>query len=191
MTRKRIALIDHFDSFVYNLACLLERAGAQVDSYRTDRTIEEVTRSEPSHIVLSPGPGHPQEVTLFQQVIAQWKGRLPILGVCLGHQAIALHFGAWVRRTDEVMHGKISAITHEGDGIFRALPSLQTVCRYHSLVVDRETLPGELTETAWSDDGTLMGIRSRAFPDVIGVQHHPESLFSDGGAELMRNFLHL
>ena len=187
----RVVVIDHYDSFPYNLAVLLRILGAKVSVLRTCASIDEIFRLHPTHIVLSPGPGHPSEVSLFQEVLGAFKEHVPILGVCLGLQAIGLHFGASVGKCKEVMHGKISVVKHNGRGIFRNIACNPFgTCRYHSLAIVKESIQsGTLLETAWSDDGTIMGIESLAYPHVVGVQFHPESHFTAYGMAMLENFL--
>lgn len=188
---KMVVIEDHFDSFTYNLVALLQKLGAKVKVIRTDQSIESVKKENPTHILLSPGPGHPKEVALFQDTLRVFKGRIPILGVCLGHQAIGLHFGAVVDKCPVMMHGKQSAIIHNHKGVFRSIPiNPFVVCRYHSLGIVAESIPkGVLMQSAWSEDGTIMAIQSVEYPSVVGVQFHPESLFTDYGAEMLQSFL--
>lgn len=188
--KPHVVIIDHFDSFTYNLAVAFENLGATVQVFRTDVGVENIRGTEPTHIVLSPGPGHPKDVPLFQEVIARAKNRVPILGVCLGHQAIGLHFGAKVERSSAIMHGKTSLITHNGVGLFEGVENPIEVCRYHSLAIVEESIPeGTLTTTAKSEDSTIMGVESKKYPHVMGVQFHPESLFTEHGSVLLKNFL--
>lgn len=188
-----VVVIDHYDSFTYNLVVYLERLGASVQVFRTNSDLREVEMARPTHLVLSPGPGHPKEVTLFLNAIKCFEGRIPLLGVCLGHQAIAYGSGASVEQSGAIMHGKTSKITHDGLGIFEGIPHnpLQ-VCRYHSLAIVGESIPsGSLRQTAWSEDGTIMGIESVKYPNMVGAQFHPESLFTDCGLQILGNFLSL
>ncbi|MBI3305864.1 aminodeoxychorismate/anthranilate synthase component II [Candidatus Nomurabacteria bacterium] len=189
----RVVIIDHFDSFTYNLVVAFESLGATVQVFRTDTNIEAVERANPTHIVLSPGPGHPKDVLLFEKVLAHFKGRVSILGVCLGHQAIGLHFGAAVDRFGEaVMHGKTSAVVHNGVGIFHGVPNPLTVCRYHSLAILKESFDTNvLCVTARSEnDGTIMAVQFNSWNHiVVGVQFHPESLFTEFGSVMLENFL--
>lgn len=187
----RVVVIDHYDSFTYNLVVLLRILGAKVFVLRTCASIDEIRRLHPTHIVLSPGPGHPSEVLLFQEVLRTFKEHTPILGVCLGLQAIGLYFGASVGKCREVMHGKISAVRHNGKGIFRDIVCNPFwACRYHSLAIVKESIQSEtLLETAWSDDGTIMGVESVEYPHIVGVQFHPESHFTECGMTMLENFL--
>ncbi|OGI94314.1 hypothetical protein A3A03_00315 [Candidatus Nomurabacteria bacterium RIFCSPLOWO2_01_FULL_40_18] len=187
--KPRVVIIDHFDSFTYNLAVAFENLGATVQVFRTDAKVEAIKNAKPTHIVLSPGPGHPKDVPLFQEVLHQCKEHIPFLGVCLGHQAIGLHFGEKVERSKMVMHGKMSKVGHGNIGIFVGLPNPFTACRYHSLCVESCALGGHLNVTALAEDNTIMGITSLDYPHVVGVQFHPESLFTEHGSVLLANFL--
>lgn len=196
-TTPRVVVFDHFDSFTYNLVVALERLRASVQVLRTNESItkvrREVRRVEPTHVVLSPGPGHPRDVSLFQEVLREFKAHIPILGVCLGHQAIGLHFGAVVDRfgNSPVMHGKTSMIEHESAGIFEGIENPFEVCRYHSLQILESTVDqGVLRITSRSsNERTVMGVQSLEYPHVIGLQFHPESLFTKNGERLLANFL--
>lgn len=192
-TKKHVVVLDHFDSFTYNLVTELRKLGARVTVLRTNSEINEVLQKKPTHLVLSPGPGHPKEVTLFQEALTCLKEHIPIFGVCLGHQAIALHFGASVLKCKETMHGKVSSVLHNSEGIFKAIYLDRfEVCRYHSLAIEEKSIqPGTLLQTAWSDDGTIMGIASKKYPHVVGVQFHPESYFTENGTKILANFLSL
>ncbi|MEK7650053.1 MAG: aminodeoxychorismate/anthranilate synthase component II [Patescibacteria group bacterium] len=185
---KRLTIIDHFDSFTYNLVCAFERLGMTVQVLRTNATMHEVLRTHPDGIVLSPGPGHPIDVRLFGEAIARFRGHIPILGVCLGMQAIALSLGAQVERNWRQMHGKTSPVHHAGEGIFKGIPSPFAVCRYHSLVASRESA---FAVTAETDEHEVMAIASLEFPTMIGVQFHPESLFTEHGEMILSNFTHI
>jgi anthranilate synthase/aminodeoxychorismate synthase-like glutamine amidotransferase len=184
-----LLLIDNYDSFTYNLAQYLTELGAEVRVARNDAlTVEEIARLHPSQLVISPGPGTPDEAGVSLGAIHQLAGTLPILGVCLGHQAIGQAFGGRVVRAPRVMHGKISEVLHEGRGVFRDLPSPLVATRYHSLVVEPETLPACLVVTARTDRGEIMGLEHRELP-VFGVQFHPESIMTPEGKRLLGNFL--
>lgn len=186
----RVVVIDHFDSFTYNLVVAFENLGAEVKVFRTHTDTEDIRKARPSHIVLSPGPGHPGAVSLFQKVIAEWKWHIPILGVCLGHQAICHHFGAEIVRCKRVMHGKTSMVMNTQSGIFKGLPSSFEVCRYHSLAaIDDGKTPGLKITASYSD--IVMAAESIEHPNVVGVQFHPESHFTKFGPELLKNFLDL
>lgn len=191
-----ILVIDNYDSFTYNLVQYLGELGeelpvaADIRVYRNDEiTVEEIRCLQPDGIVISPGPGRPEDAGISPQVIAELGPEVPLLGVCLGHQGIGQVFGGRVTSAAELMHGKTSAIEHTGVGVFEGLPSPMTATRYHSLVVDRETCPDVLEITAWVEDGTIMGVRHRQFPHLQGVQFHPESILTDQGKSLLRNFL--
>ena len=184
-----LLLIDNYDSFTYNLAQYLTELGAEVQVARNDAlTIDEIVRLRPTHLVISPGPGTPDEAGVSLEAIRQLAGKLPILGVCLGHQAIGQAFGGRVVRAPRVMHGKTSEVLHEGLGVFRDLPSPFVATRYHSLVVEPETLPACLLVTARTDRGEIMGLEHRELP-VFGVQFHPESIMTPEGKRLLGNFL--
>lgn len=185
-----ILLIDNYDSFTWNLYQYFCELGAEVLVRRNDEiTLAEIADLAPAKIVISPGPCTPDEAGISLEVIRRWGGKTPILGVCLGHQAIAQALGGRVVRAAKVMHGKTSAITHTGKGVFRGLNNPLTVTRYHSLIVDPDTLPAVLEVTARSDSGEIMGLRHREW-DLEGVQFHPESILSEQGHALLNNFLH-
>lgn len=184
-----ILLIDNYDSFTWNLYQYFCELGAHVEVRRNDElTLAEIEMLAPQKIVISPGPCTPDESGISLEVIAHYAGKLPILGVCLGHQAIAQAFGATIVRAAKVMHGKTSPITHSGSGVFSGLNNPLTVTRYHSLVIDPPTLPDCFEVTAWSENGEIMGIRHKAW-DLEGVQFHPESILSEQGHQLLENFL--
>jgi len=185
----RVLVIDNYDSFVYNLVQYLGELGADPIVHRADQiTIDEVEALAPDAILISPGPGRPEDAGLSNAIIERFAGVCPILGVCLGHQAIGQVFGGDVVRADRVMHGKTSLIHHHNDGVFTGLPEPFEATRYHSLVVDRETLPAVLEITAETDDGTIMGLRHREH-EIEGVQFHPESVLTASGHQLLANFL--
>jgi anthranilate synthase/aminodeoxychorismate synthase-like glutamine amidotransferase len=184
-----VLVIDNYDSFTYNLVQALGALGAAVDVVRNDAaTPEEVEARKPDRIVISPGPCTPREAGISNRVIKRLGGKLPILGVCLGHQCIAHVFGAEVTRSPAPVHGKTSEVRHDGSGLFAGLPNPFRAMRYHSLAVDGRTLPAELRVTARTPEGEVMGLRHREWP-LEGVQFHPESYRTEGGAELLRNFL--
>ncbi|ESS56120.1 para-aminobenzoate synthase glutamine amidotransferase component II [Enterobacter cloacae S611] len=184
-----ILLIDNYDSFTWNLYQYFCELGAHVEVRRNDElTLADIEMLAPQKIVISPGPCTPDESGISLEVIAHYAGKLPILGVCLGHQAIAQAFGATIVRAAKVMHGKTSPITHSGSGVFSGLNNPLTVTRYHSLVIDPSTLPDCFEVTAWSENGEIMGIRHKAW-DLEGVQFHPESILSEQGHQLLENFL--
>ncbi len=184
-----ILLIDNYDSFTWNLYQYFCELGAEVQVRRNDEiTLDEVARLSPDKIVISPGPCTPDESRISLDVIRLYAGKIPILGVCLGHQAIAQVFGATIVRAAKVMHGKTSPVTHTGAGVFGGLNNPLTVTRYHSLVIDPPTLPAEFDITALSETGEIMGILHREW-DLEGVQFHPESILSEQGHQLLKNFL--
>jgi len=183
-----LVLIDNYDSFTYNLFQYLSELGEEVAVVRNKTTIEEIEKMKPEKLVISPGPSTPKRAGISNEVIRYFAPRLPILGVCLGHQCIGYSYGALIGQAREIMHGKSSEIYHTGKGIFTGLPNPFSAIRYHSLVVEREGLPDCLEVTAWTEDGTIMGLRHREYP-VEGVQFHPESFMTEYGKELLRNFL--
>jgi anthranilate synthase component II len=184
-----LLMIDNYDSFTYNLVQYFGELGEKVKVVRNDElTVDELEALKPARVVLSPGPCTPNEAGISLGVIERFKGRIPILGVCLGHQAIGQAFGGKVVHAKTLMHGKVSRIHHEGRGVFTGLPTPYDATRYHSLAIERETCPAELEVTAWTDDGEIMGVRHRSLP-VEGVQFHPESILTQHGHALLRNFL--
>ena len=184
-----LLMIDNYDSFTYNLVQYFGELGVEVRTFRNDEiTLDEVAALSPSHICISPGPCTPHEAGISVAVLQRFAGKIPMLGVCLGHQSIAAAFGGKVIRAKQVMHGKTSQIAHTGVGVFHALPSPYTVTRYHSLAIERATLPACLEVTAWTDDGEIMGVRHTEF-NIQGVQFHPESILSEHGHALLKNFL--
>jgi anthranilate synthase component II len=186
-----ILVIDNYDSFTYNLVQYLGELGAQLEVVRNDQTtVEQIEQRLPERIVISPGPKTPTEAGICLDVIRRFTGRLPILGVCLGHQAIGQAFGGRVIRAPEIMHGKTSLIDHDGKTIFQGLPNPFPATRYHSLIVERATLPPCLEVSASSPDGLIMGFRHRELK-VEGVQFHPESVLTEVGKQLLANFLRL
>jgi len=187
--RDMLLMIDNYDSFTYNLVQYFGELGEDVKVVRNDElTVDQIEAMKPDHIVLSPGPCTPNEAGVSLPVIERFKARTPILGVCLGHQAIGQAFGGKVVHAKTLMHGKVSRIHHEGRGVFRGLPTPYEATRYHSLAIERETCPADLEVTAWTEDGEIMGVRHRSLP-VEGVQFHPESILTQHGHELLRNFL--
>jgi len=184
-----LLMIDNYDSFTYNLVQYLGELGEEVKVARNDEiTLEAIAEMAPERIVISPGPCTPNEAGISLALIERFAGRIPLLGVCLGHQAIGQAFGGKVVHAKTLMHGKVSAIHHGGEGVFRGLPSPYNATRYHSLAIERASCPSELEITAWTDDGEIMGVRHRALP-VEGVQFHPESILTEHGHALLRNFL--
>jgi anthranilate synthase/aminodeoxychorismate synthase-like glutamine amidotransferase len=185
----RILIVDNYDSFTYNIAQELGELGADVEVVRNDAfTIDELTRDLPDGIVISPGPGDPDDAGLSNDVIRAVAGRVPLLGVCLGHQCIAAVYGGRIVRAPELVHGKTSPIHHTGVGVLTGLPDPFDATRYHSLVVDPDTFPDVLERTAWTADGLIMGLRHREV-DVEGVQFHPESILTGVGLQLFGSFL--
>ena len=187
----RVLMIDNYDSFTYNLVQYFGELGEEVLVYRNDQiTIEEIEALAPDHICISPGPCSPAEAGISVAVIKHFAGKIPLLGVCLGHQAIGAAFGGRIVRAKQIMHGKTSVITHTGSDVFSNLPSPFTVIRYHSLAIERATMPVCLEVTAQTADGEIMGVRHKTLP-VYGVQFHPESILSEHGHALLQNFLRL
>ena len=185
----KVLVVDNYDSFVYNLVQYLGELGAEPVVHRCDRfTLDDVEALQPDGILISPGPGTPDDAGLSNDVIRTFQGDVPILGVCLGHQCIGQVYGGRVVRAPDVMHGKTSLVRHHDAGVFTGLPNPLEATRYHSLVVDRASVPDELEVTAETDDGVVMGLRHREH-DVEGVQFHPESILTAGGHDLLRNFL--
>ncbi|HEX5629105.1 MAG TPA: aminodeoxychorismate/anthranilate synthase component II [Usitatibacteraceae bacterium] len=184
-----LLMIDNYDSFTYNLVQYLGELGEDVRVFRNDEvTVEEIAALAPARIVISPGPCTPNEAGVSLPAIARFAGKIPILGVCLGHQAIGQAFGGRVVHARTLMHGKVSPIHHGGKGVFRGLPSPFNATRYHSLAIERASCPAELEITAWTEDGEIMGVRHRTLA-VEGVQFHPESILTEHGHALLRNFL--
>jgi anthranilate synthase component II len=184
-----LLMIDNYDSFTYNLVQYLGELGEDVRVYRNDQiTVEEIARLQPVHIVISPGPCTPNEAGVSVDTVKRFGGKIPLLGVCLGHQGIAQAYGGHIVHAKRIMHGKTSMIYHTGAGVFAGLPNPFEATRYHSLVIERESLPACLELTAWTDDGEIMGVRHKDFA-VEGVQFHPESILTEHGHDLLRNFL--
>ena len=184
-----LLMIDNYDSFTYNLVQYLGELGEDVKVVRNDEMgADEIERLAPQRIVLSPGPCTPNEAGVSLELIRRFAGRVPILGVCLGHQAIGQAFGGKVVHAKTLMHGKVSRIHHHSAGVFRGLPTPYQATRYHSLAIERESCPAELEVTAWTEDGEIMGVRHRSLA-VEGVQFHPESILTQHGHALLRNFL--
>jgi anthranilate synthase component II len=186
-----LLMIDNYDSFTYNLVQYLGELGQSMQVYRNNKiTIPEIEKMNPDRIVVSPGPCTPKEAGISTDVIRHFAGKIPVLGVCLGHQSIGEAFGGDVIRASYLMHGKTSMIHHDGKTIFSGLPNPFEATRYHSLIIKRETLPGVLEISAWTEDGVIMGVRHKQFK-VEGVQFHPESILTTVGKDLLRNFLKL
>jgi anthranilate synthase component II len=191
-----IIVIDNYDSFTYNLVQYLGELAtdfpiaAEIQVFRNDKiTIEQIRTLKPDLVVISPGPGRPEDAGISLELIRELGPTLPILGVCLGHQSIGQVFGGRIVSAPELMHGKTSEVSHAGVGVFNGLENPMTATRYHSLVIDRETCPDVLEITAWVEDGTIMGVRHRNYPHIEGVQFHPESVLTNSGKQLLRNFL--
>ncbi len=191
-----IVVIDNYDSFTYNLVQYLGELGAEwsaaadIQVYRNDRlSVEDVRNLQPAGVVISPGPGRPEDAGISLDLISQLGPTMPILGVCLGHQAIGQVFGGNIVRAKELMHGKTSQVHHAGVGVFQGLENPFTATRYHSLVIERDTCPEILEITAWIEDGTIMGVQHRQYPHIQGVQFHPESILTSSGKQLLGNFL--
>ena len=185
----KLLMIDNYDSFTYNLVQYFGELGAQVEVFRNDEiTIEGVAERRPDRLVISPGPCSPAEAGISVEAIRHFAGKLPILGVCLGHQSIGAAFGGKIIRAQQLMHGKTSEITTTREGVFAGLPERFTVNRYHSLSIERASCPAELAITAWTDDGEIMGVRHRELA-IQGVQFHPESILTEHGHAMLKNFL--
>jgi len=184
-------MIDNYDSFTYNLVHYLGELGERVLVFRNDRiTLEDVGRLNPDMVVVSPGPCTPKEAGVSVDLIREFSGRIPILGVCLGHQSIGYAFGGRIVRAERLLHGKTSMIYHDGKGIYEGIPNPFEATRYHSLLVERESLPDELEITAWTNEGEIMGIRHKDCL-IEGVQFHPESILTKHGKGLLRNFIRI
>ncbi|MBN1190634.1 MAG: aminodeoxychorismate/anthranilate synthase component II [Dehalococcoidales bacterium] len=184
-----LLLIDNYDSFTYNLYQYFCELGQEVRVVRNDKTsLEEIEAMNPEYIVISPGPSTPLQAGISNDVIKHFGARVPLLGVCLGHQCIGYSYGGYIWQAAQIMHGKSSKVHHINKGVFKDLPDPFTAIRYHSLVVKREGLPDCLEITAWTDDGTIMGLRHNEYP-VEGVQFHPESFMTEGGKTVLKNFL--
>ncbi|QQE74627.1 aminodeoxychorismate/anthranilate synthase component II [Brevibacillus composti] len=184
-----ILMIDNYDSFTYNLVQYVGELGQELQVYRNDKiTLEEIERLAPDYLMVSPGPCTPNEAGISMDAIRRFAGKIPILGVCLGHQSIGQVFGGKVIRAERLMHGKTSEVFHDGRTIFADIPSPFTAARYHSLIVEEATLPADLEVTARTAEGEIMALRHRYFP-IEGVQFHPESIITQHGKQLLRNFL--
>jgi anthranilate synthase component II len=189
MSTVRLLMIDNYDSFTYNLVQYFGELGAQVEVFRNDEiTVEGIFQRKPECLVVSPGPCTPAEAGISVEAIRHFAGKLPILGVCLGHQAIGAAFGGKIVRAQQLMHGKTSVITTTRQGVFTGLPEKFTVNRYHSLAIEKSSCPAELATTAWTDDGEIMGVRHQEL-DIEGVQFHPESILTEHGHAMLKNFL--
>ncbi len=185
----RLLMVDNYDSFTFNLVQYFGELGAEVEVHRNDEiTLEGITGRKPDLLVISPGPCSPAEAGVSVAAIQAFAGQLPILGVCLGHQSIGAAFGGKIVRAQQLMHGKTSVITTTGEGVFADLPTQFTVNRYHSLAIERASCPPELRVTAWTEDGEIMGVRHASLP-IQGVQFHPESILTEHGHAMLKNFL--
>ena len=185
----KILMVDNYDSFTYNIVQYFGELGAAVTVVRNDEiTLADIAAHAPTHLVISPGPCSPAEAGISVAAIQHFAGKLPILGVCLGHQAIGAAFGGKIIRAQQLMHGKTSVISTTQQGVFAGLPAQFTVNRYHSLAIERSSCPAELELTAWTDDGEIMGVRHRSLP-IQGVQFHPESILTEHGHAMLKNFL--
>jgi len=186
-----VLLIDNYDSFTYNLYQYLGELGAQTNVVRNDRiSLDEIERMAPDHIIISPGPGNPDQAGISKDVIRRFAGKVPIFGVCLGHQCIGEVFGGVVEGAGEILHGKVSTITHDGRGVFAGIPSPIQATRYHSLAIRADSVPDVLEVSARSESGIIMGVRHRTLA-VEGVQFHPESILTPDGHQILRNFLEM
>ena len=189
----KLLMIDNYDSFTYNIVQYLGELGAQVEVFRNDEiTLQGIDERAPDRLVISPGPCSPAEAGISVAAIQHFMGRVPILGVCLGHQSIGAALGGKIIRAQELMHGKTSPIQTTQEGVFAGLPARFTVNRYHSLAIERSSCPAALAVTAWTDDGEIMGVRHKDLPDAVrleGVQFHPESILTEHGHAMLRNFL--
>ena len=187
-----ILLIDNYDSFTYNLVQYLQEMGQEVKVYRNDAiTLSGMEEEKPTHLVISPGPGDPSSAGISVEAIKRFAGKIPVLGVCLGHQALGYAYGAKVVRAERLMHGKTSPILHDKKTLFAKLPNPFTATRYHSLLVERSSLPDCLEVSAWTKEGEIMGLRHKSIPALEGVQFHPESILTEEGKKLLANFLTL
>ena len=184
-----LLLLDNYDSFTYNIYQLFSDIGAQVEVIRSDKiSIDEIRAKDYRGVIISPGPGIPQDAGISEEVIRQLGGEIPILGICLGHQAIGEVFGGRVVRAGEIVHGKASPIRHCGTGLYQGIPEHTQVARYHSLIIERESLPDVLEVTSQLDNGTIMGVRHKTLP-IEGIQFHPESILTPDGRAMMKNYL--
>ncbi len=187
--RPRLLMVDNYDSFTFNIVQYFGELGAEVEVFRNDEiTLEGIAERRPDRLVISPGPCSPAEAGISVAAIKHFAGKLPILGVCLGHQSIGAAFGGTIVRAQELMHGKTSVITTTRQGVFAGLPEQFTVNRYHSLAIERATCPKALAVTAWTEDGEIMGVRHKEL-DIEGVQFHPESILTEHGHAMLKNFL--
>jgi anthranilate synthase/aminodeoxychorismate synthase-like glutamine amidotransferase len=185
----RVLIVDNYDSFTYNLVQYLGELGAEIEVFRNDRiTVEEIAAKAPTHVVISPGPCTPNEAGISMEVVRELGGKVPLLGVCLGHQSIGQVFGGKILRGEAPVHGKTSLVTHDGKTIFEGVENPFTATRYHSLIL-AQPIPDELELSAWTDDGVVMGVRHKTLPALEGVQFHPESILTEPGKQILGNFL--
>ena len=195
MKKTRLLMVDNYDSFTYNLVQYFGELGAEVEVFRNDEiTLEGIAGRRPDRLVISPGPCSPAEAGISVAAIRHFMGQLPVLGVCLGHQSIGAALGGKIIRAQQLMHGKTSSITTTQQGVFAGLPKQFTVNRYHSLAIERASCPADLEVTAWTDDGEIMGVRHKGLASAVrleGVQFHPESILTEHGHAMLRNFLEL
>ena len=191
MKQIKLLMVDNYDSFTYNIVQYFGELGADIEVFRNDEiTIQDIAQRNPDRLVISPGPCSPAEAGISVAAIQHFAGKLPILGVCLGHQSIGAAFGGKIIRAQELMHGKTSVIQTKQVGVFRDLPEKFTVNRYHSLAIERSSCPADLEVTAWTEDGEIMGVRHKHLP-IEGVQFHPESILTEHGHAMLRNFLEI
>ena len=189
MTKIKLLMVDNYDSFTYNIVQYFGELGADIEVFRNDEiSLEGIAQRKPDRLVISPGPCSPAEAGISVAAIQHFAGKLPILGVCLGHQSIGAAFGGKIVRAQELMHGKTSVIHTTQQGVFRNLPEKFTVNRYHSLAIERASCPAELEVTAWTDDGEIMGVRHKSLA-IEGLQFHPESILTEHGYAMLKNFL--
>ncbi|MHB8160037.1 MAG: anthranilate synthase component II [Thermoleophilia bacterium] len=187
--KARVLIVDNYDSFTYNLVQYLGELGAEIEVFRNDRiSVAEISTHNPSHLVISPGPCTPNEAGISMEAVRDLGGKLPILGVCLGHQSIGQVFGGKIIRGDAPVHGKTSAVFHDGKTIFEGVENPFTATRYHSLVL-AQPIPDALEQTAWTEDDVVMGVRHKTLPALEGVQFHPESILTEPGKQILGNFL--
>ena len=184
-----LAMIDNYDSFTYNLVQYFGELGQDVQVFRNDQlSVEDLAEKKPDYLVVSPGPCTPNEAGISVDAINAFKGRIPVFGVCLGHQSIGQAFGGNIVHAQQIMHGKVSTVSHNSEGVFSGLPKSFQATRYHSLVIEKDSMPSCLEATAWTEDGEIMAVRHRELP-IQGVQFHPESLVTEHGHQILKNFL--
>lgn len=186
---KRVLIIDNYDSFTFNLVQQMGALNCEIFVHRNDAPLSTVLKEDPTHLVISPGPGNPSHAGISRDVVEHFRGRIPVLGVCLGLQLIGEMYGARVVRAPQPVHGQTAAIFHNGEGVFSSIASPTNMARYHSLILDRNSFPSDLEMTAWTEEGLVMGIRHKHIANLEAVQFHPESFMSLEGETLMRNFL--